>query len=131
MMPPHRINIYADRQGVNESLQKWERSKTTELRPSNEDLGKEHCKFIDLASCTCSRSIFPSLFVSQMQTNRAVWALTWGTTLQGYGFSMEHNNYTTDSGMILYTWLREQKLQQGSPSQPYKLSIPDALISDS
>lgn len=39
-MPPHRINIYADRRRVNESLQKRERSKTTELRPNNEDLGK-------------------------------------------------------------------------------------------
>lgn len=62
-MPPHRINIYADRQGVNESLQKRERSKTTELRPSNEDLGKNTANLLIVWQAVRAPAPFsPSLY---------------------------------------------------------------------
>lgn len=81
-MAPHRINIYADRQGVNESLQKRERSKTTELRPSNEDLGKNTANLLIVWQAVRAPVPFPlplyHLLVSQMQTGRAVWASRWG-----------------------------------------------------
>lgn len=52
------------------SKKKRDRSKTTELRPSNEDLGKS-CYFID---CLAGGSI-SSMFI-QFTTHQAVWALT-------------------------------------------------------
>lgn len=82
-MPPHRINIYADRRRVNESLQKRERSKTTELRPNNEDLGKNTGNLLIVwqavrAPAPFSPPSMPFTHFPNKKTGRAV-----GTTLQG------------------------------------------------
>lgn len=89
-MPPHRINIYADRQWVNERLpKKRERSKTTELRPSNEDLGKNTANVLIVwqalhAPAPCSPPSIPFTCFSNANRPSGVGFKT-GTTLQGYG----------------------------------------------
>lgn len=105
-MAPHRINIYADRQGVNESLQKRERSKTTELRPSNEDLGKNTANLLIVWQAVRAPVPFspPSIpFTCFSNANRpSSVGFKVGTTLRGYGSSMEHNIYTVHSATIMY-----------------------------
>lgn len=79
-MPPRLIKIYADRQWVNESLQKRKRSKMTELRPSNEDLGRNPANLLIVWQAVRAPASFfppsiPFTLMFQTHTEKAVWAL--------------------------------------------------------
>lgn len=95
-MPPPCVHIYADRRGANESLAKWGRSKSTELRPSNEDLRKNSCKCIDwqaaFAPPPAPPLTIPFACVSNANRTSSV-GLNIRTTLQGLGFRVSITTY--------------------------------------
>lgn len=62
-MPPPCVHIYADRRGTNESLANRGRSKSTELRPSNEDLRMNSCKCIDWQAAFAPPPLPPPLAI--------------------------------------------------------------------
>lgn len=106
-MPPHPINIYADRQRVNESLQKRERSKTTELRPSNEDLGKSPANLLIVWQAACAPAPFsspsiPFTPVIQMHPDQTVWAFTCGPLCMSAAPSVQPDHFIIYSAMIMY-----------------------------